>query len=136
MKNRVRSQLMQLNPVNKQETTKKLVDGSRKTADKKFGKHYPKSCGWCRSSFITGRCHLVAVAEETQFLQIPMLSIVELGSPPSRDFLLCRRCSSGVGGGATGVLGMSHGRAQERIWRQKREAQRNETKGGGVSYSL
>src|SRR3954470_17965477 len=78
MKNRVRSQLMQLNPVNKEETMKKLVDGSRKTADKKFGKHYPKSCRWRGSSFITGRCHLVAVEEETQFLQIPMLSIVEL----------------------------------------------------------
>src|SRR3954453_360338 len=97
MKNRVRSQLMQLNPVNKQETTKKLVDGSRKTMDKKFGKHYPKSCGWRRSSFITGRCHLVAVEEETQFLQILMLNIIELRSPPSRDLLRCW-CRSGVGG--------------------------------------
>src|SRR3954454_8755828 len=75
-----------MNPVNKQKTTKKFMDWSRKSTDNEFGKHYPKSLRGRWGSFIAGRRHLLAVGKEAQLLQVAVLGVVEFGSPQPETF--------------------------------------------------
>jgi SOS response regulatory protein OraA/RecX len=52
MEKRIRGQLMQMNPVDEQETTEELMDRSGKTANEKVNECYPESDGGMLEAFI------------------------------------------------------------------------------------
>jgi hypothetical protein len=51
---RIRDQLVQLDPVDKQKSTKKLVDQNGEAANEKVDKGYPESDRRMRDAFISG----------------------------------------------------------------------------------
>ena len=57
MEDGIGSQLMQLNPVNKQESTKKFVDWNGQATEEEVSKSYPETLGGIWDSFIPWDLH-------------------------------------------------------------------------------
>ena len=69
MKERIRGQLMQLNPVDKKKATKKFMDRSGKAANKEIDECYPKSDRRMRNAFISGKLQGLLLFQQAQLLQ-------------------------------------------------------------------
>jgi tRNA nucleotidyltransferase/poly(A) polymerase len=61
VENIIRSPLIQLNPINKQKSTKKFVDWNRQTAKEEVSENYPKTLGRIWGSFIYWDLHCSSV---------------------------------------------------------------------------
>jgi hypothetical protein len=61
MKDGVWGHLVQLNPINKQKSTKKFVDWNRQTAKEEVSENYPKTLGRIWGSFIYWDLHCSSV---------------------------------------------------------------------------
>jgi hypothetical protein len=68
MEKRIRGQLMQMNPVDEQETTEELMDRSGKTANEKVNECYPESDRGMGEAFITKKPHGLLLLPQAKFL--------------------------------------------------------------------
>ena len=77
--------MMQLNPVNKEKSTEKFVDGGGKAANEVVDESYPKSNwrGW--KAFVAREDQRVLLLHQAQLLEDPLVLVGDLGSFPSRD---------------------------------------------------
>jgi hypothetical protein len=69
MKERIRGQLMQLDPVDKKKATKKFMDRSGKAVNKEIDECYPKSDRRMRNAFISGKLQGLLLFLQAQLLQ-------------------------------------------------------------------
>ena len=100
MEDRVGGQLMQLNPIDKEKSTKKLVDRGRKTANEMIDKGYPISNAGRRETFLAreDQCFFL---QQPQCLEGLQILFGDFGSLPSRNL---RRLHRWIGSWC-GVLG-------------------------------
>jgi hypothetical protein len=94
MEERVWGQLMQLNPVDEKETTKKLMDRSGETANEEVNECYPEFDRRMRDAFIAGKHQGLLLFQQAKFLQHLLFLVGDLGPLPSRNLSLLHR---GVG---------------------------------------
>jgi hypothetical protein len=105
MEDGIGSQLVQLNPVNKKESPKELMNRHGEAVKEEISENYPKSFGRIGGCFVPRNTHLPIISEQPQFLQLPVLHRIELRSVPPGHFLLLHRLSAGgAGGGALVAL--------------------------------
>ncbi len=69
MKERIRGQLMQLDPVDKKKTTKKFMDRSGKAANKEVDESYPESDRRMRDAFLSGKLQGFLFLQQAKLLQ-------------------------------------------------------------------
>ena len=69
VKERIWGQLMQLDPVDKKEATKKFMDRSGKAANKEIDECYPKSDRRMWKAFVSRKLQRFLLFQQTQFLQ-------------------------------------------------------------------
>jgi hypothetical protein len=91
---------MQLNPVNKEKSTEKLMDGGGKVANDVVDESYPESNRRAREAFVAREDQRVLL-HQAQLLEGLMVLVGDFGSLPSRDLQLLHRCV----GPRSGVLG-------------------------------
>lgn len=84
MEDGIGSRLLQLNPVNENESPKKLMNMHGEAANEEISENYPISFGRIGGRFVPGSLHLLFINEQPQFLQLPVLCWIELRSVPSR----------------------------------------------------
>jgi hypothetical protein len=111
MQNRIRIQIMELNPIRKKKAAKKRVRGKRKSSEDGSKKDYPEAWGQPRDDLWTGDegLHRI-ILENADLFGVRELLVSDLGLDPiANDRGIGVRglgpISSGAGGGA------SHGRA-------------------------
>jgi hypothetical protein len=91
MEERIQGQLMQLNPVDKQETTKELMDRSGKTVNEKVNECYPESDRGMWEAFIAGKLQGFLLLQQAKLLQHLLVLVGDLGPLPSRNLSLLHR---------------------------------------------
>jgi hypothetical protein len=92
MEERIRGQLVQLNPLDKQDTTKELMDRSGKTANEKVNECYPKSYRGMREAFIARKDQGLLLLQQAKLLEHFLVLVGNLGSFPYGNLPLFRGC--------------------------------------------
>jgi hypothetical protein len=69
MKERIRGQLMQLDPVDKKKATKKFMDRSGKAANKEVNECYPESNRTMRDAFFSGKLQALLLLQQDKLPQ-------------------------------------------------------------------
>ena len=92
MEDGVRGQLMQLNPVNKEKSTEKLVDGGGKAANEVVDKSYPVPNGRTWEAFVAGEDQRALLLVQAKLLEGLLVLIGNFRSLPSRDLRVLHRC--------------------------------------------
>ena len=99
VKNRVGSELMQLQSIDKKQPAKKIVGRKRKAAENEVKEHYPPSSLRARFHLVAGDLSLRARRQQSVLPQLAQIGGGALGSLPANDLLL-RAGGAGRAGGA------------------------------------
>jgi hypothetical protein len=91
MEDGVGGQLMQLNPVNKEKSTEKLMDGGGKAANEVIDKSYPVPNGRTWEAFVAGEDQR-ALLDQAKLLEGLLVLVGDFRSLPSRDLRVLHRC--------------------------------------------
>jgi hypothetical protein len=90
VKDGVVCELVKLHTIDKEQSTKELLDWEREAAEKKLSEHYPKVHSWTRNDLLVGHHHLNGDVEEPGSAQLVEVGLVEGRRGPS-DGLMLRR---------------------------------------------
>jgi hypothetical protein len=86
MKDGIGSQLVKLQPIDKEQTTEEIMDGSRETADEMVNETNPIFDRRSRVAFFPGEAHRVFLLHQPKLLHQVDVLIGDLGSFPLQIF--------------------------------------------------
>ncbi|KAK1628138.1 hypothetical protein QYE76_002453 [Lolium multiflorum] len=96
VEDRVGGQLVQLNPIDKEKTAKKLVDGGREAANEVVDKLYPISDAGRREALIARKDQISLLLHQPQRLEGLQILVGDFGSLPTGNLWAVIDCNKGM----------------------------------------